>query len=125
MPYPPTGQESRRGSKSTPSGASLLSSPSRTRSWRCTGWRVSAKDRTDAVRIDGLLWDDADQELLSGQGRVVFVLAEFQVLDRETASRNEQGDTYDRIQFQFDVSHNSGEPVARSTVTWHYTRDML
>ena len=38
---------------------------------------------------------------------------------------NEQGDMYDRIQFQFDVSLNSGEPVARSTVTWHYTRNML
>lgn len=38
---------------------------------------------------------------------------------------NDQGNTYDRIQFQFDVSHSSGEPVARSTVTWHYTRNML
>jgi hypothetical protein len=38
---------------------------------------------------------------------------------------NDQGDIYDRIAFQFDVSHSSGEPVARSTVTWHYTRNML
>jgi hypothetical protein len=38
---------------------------------------------------------------------------------------NDQGDIYDRIQFQFDVSHSDGEPVARSTVTWHYTRNML
>lgn len=39
--------------------------------------------------------------------------------------RNNEGDTYDRIQFQFDVSRSSGAPVARSTVTWHYTRNML
>jgi hypothetical protein len=39
--------------------------------------------------------------------------------------RNDQGDIYDRMAFQFDVSHSSGEAVARSTVTWHYTRNML
>lgn len=32
---------------------------------------------------------------------------------------------YDRIQFCFEVSLESGEPVARSTVTWHYTRNTL
>ena len=39
--------------------------------------------------------------------------------------RNDQGDIYDRIQFQFDVSLGNGEAAARSTVTWHYTRNML
>ena len=32
---------------------------------------------------------------------------------------------YDRIQFRFDVLLQDGEPVARSTVTWHYTRNTL
>ena len=31
---------------------------------------------------------------------------------------------YDRIQFVFDVSDDS-TPVARSTITWHYTRNTL
>ena len=38
---------------------------------------------------------------------------------------NEQGQVYDRIQFVFDVASNDGAPVARSTITWHYTRGML
>lgn len=43
-----------------------------------------------------------------------------------TAKRvNEQGREYDRIQFSFDVTLASGEPVARSLVTWHYTRNTL
>lgn len=32
---------------------------------------------------------------------------------------------YDRIQFCFDVALPSGEPIARSVVTWHYTRNTL
>lgn len=32
---------------------------------------------------------------------------------------------YDRIQFQFDVAMEDGSPVARSVVTWHYTRNTL
>lgn len=32
---------------------------------------------------------------------------------------------FDRIQFRFDVSLADGEPVARATVTWHYTRNTL
>lgn len=35
------------------------------------------------------------------------------------------GALYDRIQFVFDVTSNAGSPVARSTITWHYTRGML
>ena len=38
---------------------------------------------------------------------------------------NTEGKLYDRIQFQFDVSLPAGEPVARSVITWHYTRDTL
>lgn len=30
--------------------------------------------------------------------------------------------TYDRIQFQFDLALDDGDPVARTTVTWHYRR---
>ena len=44
------------------------------------------------VRIDGILWDE-DPDLRREKGRVVFVLAEFQVLDRSTADLNERGDT--------------------------------
>lgn len=39
--------------------------------------------------------------------------------------RNQQGREYDRIQFRFDVSLANAEPVARSTVIWHYTRNTL
>jgi hypothetical protein len=43
-----------------------------------------------------------------------------------TAARCDEADReYDRIQFQFDVALEDGEPVARSTVTWHYTRNTL
>ena len=38
---------------------------------------------------------------------------------------HEEGRDYDRIQFRFDVSLADGEPVARSIVTWHYTRNTL
>jgi hypothetical protein len=37
----------------------------------------------------------------------------------------EAGREYDRIQFRFDVSLAGGDPVARSTVTWRYTRNTL
>ena len=39
--------------------------------------------------------------------------------------QNDEGQTYDRIQFQFEVFAPQGELTARSTVTWHYTRGML
>ena len=44
-----------------------------------------------------------------------------------SASRcqTDSGDTYDRIQFLFEVFAPDRDPVARSTITWHYTRDML
>ena len=46
-------------------------------------------------------------------------------VDSAERCQNEAGQIYDRIQFRFDVNLASGEPVARSTVTWHYTRNML
>lgn len=36
--------------------------------------------------------------------------------------KNEAGATYDRIQFQFDLTDPDGEPAAQSIVTWHYNR---
>jgi hypothetical protein len=39
--------------------------------------------------------------------------------------QDEAGNTYDRIQFRFEVFAPGRELAARSTVTWHYTRDML
>jgi uncharacterized protein (TIGR04552 family) len=42
------------------------------------------------VRVDDLLWDQDGVE--EEHGRVVFVLAEFQILDRATAESNERGD---------------------------------
>jgi hypothetical protein len=39
--------------------------------------------------------------------------------------RNDEGKYYDRVQFQFDVADPQGQPTARSTITWHYTRDTL
>jgi hypothetical protein len=38
---------------------------------------------------------------------------------------SDTGDIYDRVEFRFDVKLGSGKPVARSTVTWHYTRNTL
>lgn len=38
--------------------------------------------------------------------------------------KNEQDQTYDRIQFCFELHHNS-LLAARSTITWHYTRNSL
>jgi hypothetical protein len=38
---------------------------------------------------------------------------------------SDEGNTYDRLQFVFEVNHPNGEAVARSTITWHYTRDTL
>ena len=60
----------------------------------------------------------------------------FQALEQEidyrveggiiSAERCKESDReYDRIQFRFDVSLAGGTPVARSTVTWHYTRNTL
>ncbi len=45
------------------------------------------------VRIDRLLSEEDRSALPADCGRVVFVLAEFQVLDRQTAQRNEEGET--------------------------------
>lgn len=43
-----------------------------------------------------------------------------------SAKRCHDGDReYDRIQFQFDLALENGAPVARSLVTWHYTRNTL
>lgn len=47
-----------------------------------------------------------------------------QITSAERCS-NDEGKLYDRIQFLFDVSLPAGEPVARSIITWHYTRDTL
>ena len=38
---------------------------------------------------------------------------------------SEAGNLYDRIQFRFDVFAPGGDEVARSTITWHYTRNTL
>jgi hypothetical protein len=38
---------------------------------------------------------------------------------------NEQGKLYDRIQFCFEVHSPEEELTARTTITWHYTRDTL
>lgn len=43
------------------------------------------------VRVDDLLWSNS--ELGAARGRVVFVLAEFQVMDRATATENQLGDS--------------------------------
>ena len=37
----------------------------------------------------------------------------------------EEDREYDRIQFRFDITLTTGEPVARSLVTWQYTRNTL
>ena len=52
----------------------------------------------------------------------------YQVAGRVHSARrceDDEGNTYDRIQFVFDVSTADETPVARSTITWHYTRGML
>jgi len=38
---------------------------------------------------------------------------------------NEQGKLYDRIQFCFEVHSPEEVLTARTTITWHYTRDTL
>ncbi len=44
----------------------------------------------------------------------------------DSAERIQETDReYDRIQFRFDITLTTGEPVARSLVTWHYTRNTL
>jgi hypothetical protein len=39
--------------------------------------------------------------------------------------QNEQGKLYDRIQFCFEVHTPEETLVARTTITWHYTRNTL
>ncbi len=48
------------------------------------------------IRIDEFL-DPTDTEILYLLGRTVFVLVEFQILDKETARRNEEGDNAHRL----------------------------
>lgn len=38
---------------------------------------------------------------------------------------NEQGQEYDRIQFRFELRNPADELTARTTITWHYTRNTL
>lgn len=38
---------------------------------------------------------------------------------------NERGQTYDRIQFCFEMHAPNKKLAARTTITWHYTRNML
>ena len=38
--------------------------------------------------------------------------------------RNDAGQVYDRIQFCFEM-RNATELAARTTITWHYTRNTL
>ena len=39
--------------------------------------------------------------------------------------QNDQGQTYDRIQFCFEMHGPDTSLSARTTITWHYTRNML
>jgi hypothetical protein len=39
--------------------------------------------------------------------------------------QNEQGQTYDRIQFCFELHTPDETLAARTTITWHYTRNTL
>ena len=39
--------------------------------------------------------------------------------------RNDHDDIYDRVQFCFEVNDPDNKLAARSTVTWHYTRNTL
>ena len=57
----------------------------------------------------------------------LFEEVEYRVEGEITAAARHRTEkrTYDRIQFRFDVPRQTGEPVARSTVTWHYTRNTL
>lgn len=53
---------------------------------------------------------------------------DYKVAGQVTSSQRCQdavGNTYDRIQFCFEVFDPGQELTARSTITWHYTRDTL
>ena len=39
--------------------------------------------------------------------------------------QNEKGQTYDRIQFVFELHTPQEDLAARTTITWHYTRNTL
>lgn len=39
--------------------------------------------------------------------------------------KNEDGQTYDRIQFEFEVNTPEDSLAARTRITWHYTRGIL
>ncbi len=41
----------------------------------------------------------------------------------EADRREEDGRTFDRIQFRFDLSEPDGTPAASTIVTWHYRRN--
>lgn len=50
----------------------------------------------------------------------------YQVTGRITAADRVTKDTrvYDRIQFQFDLHEPAGAQAARTTITWHYRRNL-
>lgn len=39
--------------------------------------------------------------------------------------KNDAGQAYDRLQFRFEVFSPDQQLAARTTITWHYTRNML
>jgi len=48
----------------------------------------------------------------------------YRITGRVTAAdrRSQDGRTFDRIQFRFDLAQPDGAPAARATITWHYGR---
>jgi hypothetical protein len=40
----------------------------------------------------------------------------------EADRRENNGRTFDRIAFRFDLKNENGAPAARTTITWHYNR---
>ena len=50
---------------------------------------------------------------------------EYRVEGEITAAdrREEDGRTFDRIQFRFDLAEPDGSPAAITTITWHYRRN--
>ncbi len=51
---------------------------------------------------------------------------EYDVTGRITSAerREEDGRTFDRIQFQFDLHEPDNRHAARTTITWHYRRNL-
>jgi hypothetical protein len=50
----------------------------------------------------------------------------YQITGRITAADRVTKDArvYDRIQFQFDLHEPDGQQAARTTITWHYRRNL-